>query len=109
VGVVQPLTNRVHGTHLQGEPHGIGMSFIFVDASAGEGPALHRHQYEEVFVVERGTAVFTLAAETVEAKRGDVVVAPPRTPHAFAAGPKGVRMLAIHHSRRFVTEWLDGR
>jgi quercetin dioxygenase-like cupin family protein len=85
------------------------MSLIFVDASPGDGPALHRHDYEEVFVLEEGGATFTLGEDEVDASAGDIVVAPAGTPHAFAAGPDGLRMVAIHHSPRFVTEWLDGR
>ncbi len=37
---------------------------------------LHRHPYEEVFVVQEGTATFTAGDETIEAKGGQVVVVP---------------------------------
>jgi len=32
---------------------------IVVDARPDGGPRLHRHPYEEVFVVQEGTATFT--------------------------------------------------
>src|SRR5215210_8997062 len=51
----------------QGYRHDAGVSFIVVDAPPGGGPKLHRHPYEEVFVVQEGTATFTAGEEIIEA------------------------------------------
>jgi quercetin dioxygenase-like cupin family protein len=40
----------------EGVERGVGVSLIFVDAPPGDGPRLHRHPYEEVFVVQEGEA-----------------------------------------------------
>ena len=66
-----------------GEFHSATMSIITVDGEPGEGPDLHRHPYEEVFVIIDGECTFTLGDETVVARAGDVLIAPPGTPHGF--------------------------
>src|SRR5215207_3600986 len=45
-------------------------TLMVVDAPPGGGPKLHRHPYEEVFIVQEGTATFTAGDETVEVKSG---------------------------------------
>ena len=39
---------------------GTDVSFIVIDAPPGIGPKLHRHPYEEVFVVQEGSVTFTV-------------------------------------------------
>lgn len=91
-----------------GESQGAGLSFILVNAQPGRGPSLHRHPYEEVFIVQEGSVTFTKGDATLEAGGGEVVVVPPRTPHGFVnSGTEPLRMVAIHHSPTFITEWLD--
>jgi quercetin dioxygenase-like cupin family protein len=41
-----------------GGEHGAGLTLILVDAPPGHGPALHRHPYEEIFVVHSGSGTF---------------------------------------------------
>jgi mannose-6-phosphate isomerase-like protein (cupin superfamily) len=80
---------------------------IAVDAAPGTGPRLHRHPYEEVFVVLEGEATFTLGDEQRLARPGDVVVAPAGVPHRFVnTGPGRLRQVDVHVSARFETEWL---
>jgi mannose-6-phosphate isomerase-like protein (cupin superfamily) len=87
---------------------GTGVSFIVVDAPPGSGPKLHRHPYEEVFVVQEGSATFTAGDEVIEAKGGQVVVVPAGVPHMFVnSGTGRLRQLDIHASERFITEWLE--
>ena len=38
----------------EGFERGAGISLFVVDSPPGGGPALHRHEYEEVFVVHEG-------------------------------------------------------
>jgi mannose-6-phosphate isomerase-like protein (cupin superfamily) len=85
-----------------------GVSFIVVNAPPGGGPALHRHAYAEVFVVQEGRALFTAGDETIEVIGGHIVVVPPGTPHKFRnIGPSELRMVNVHAAGKIVTEWLD--
>ena len=89
------------------EFHSAELSVISVDMAPGAGPALHRHPYEEVFVVLDGEVTFTLGDEQRVAHGGDFVVAPPGVPHAFVnSGPGRLRSVNIHASPEFNTEWL---
>ena len=65
------------------EFHSEALSIITTDMAPGRGPDLHRHPYEEVFVILEGEATFTLGDEQRVAGPGDFVVAPPGVPHAF--------------------------
>jgi mannose-6-phosphate isomerase-like protein (cupin superfamily) len=92
----------------QGYHHDAGVSLIMVDAPPGSGPRLHRHPYEEVFVVQEGSATFTAGDEVVEVSGGQVMVVPAGVPHKLVnsgAGP--LRQVDIHASERFITEWLE--
>ncbi len=93
----------------QGHEHGdANVSFIWVDMQPGEGPRLHKHPYEEVFIVQEGVATFTVDTATVEVTAGHVVIVPPNTPHKFVnSGDGPLRQVDIHHSPRFITEWLE--
>jgi quercetin dioxygenase-like cupin family protein len=90
------------------EFHSEALSVIRIDALAPDGgPELHRHPYEEVFVILEGEATFTLGDETRVARAGDFVVAAPGVTHGFkntGAGP--LRSVNIHASPAFDTEWL---
>jgi mannose-6-phosphate isomerase-like protein (cupin superfamily) len=93
---------------LEGKDFGAGLSLIFVDMAPGRGPSLHRHPYEEVFVVHAGKVTFTVGEAQVDAGPGDVVAVPARTPHGFVnSGDEHLRLTAIHHAPEFETEWLD--
>ena len=92
----------------QGHRPGAGVSFIVVDAPPGSGPKLHRHPYEEVFVVQEGSVTFTAGDDVIEASGGQVVVVPAGVPHKFVnSGAGRLRQVDIHASERFITEWLE--
>jgi quercetin dioxygenase-like cupin family protein len=92
----------------QGRFLGASVSVIVVDAPPGGGPRLHRHPYEEVFVVQEGSATFTAGEETIEARGGQVVVVPAGVAHKFVnSGDGRLRQVDIHTSDHFVTEWLE--
>ena len=87
---------------------GVGVCVIVVDSDPGDGPRLHRHPYEEVFVMHEGEATFTLGDEQIVAKPGDVLVAPAGAPHKFVnTGSGRLRQVDIHVSPEFHTEWLE--
>jgi mannose-6-phosphate isomerase-like protein (cupin superfamily) len=93
---------------VQGRNHNAAVSIIVVDAPPGGGPKLHRHPYEEVFVIQEGTAKFTAGAETMEVGAGRAVVVPAGVPHKFVnSGTERLRQVDIHASDRFITEWLE--
>jgi mannose-6-phosphate isomerase-like protein (cupin superfamily) len=99
-------TSREFEGYLHG---GAGVSLILVEARPGGGPRLHRHPYEEVFVVQEGRATFTVGDDTVEASGGHILVVPAGVPHRFVnSGDGPLRQVDIHASDRFVTEWLEG-
>jgi hypothetical protein len=35
-----------------GEKHGVSISFFLVNAPPGRGPELHRHNYDEIIIVQ---------------------------------------------------------
>jgi quercetin dioxygenase-like cupin family protein len=95
------------GFEAVGDEIGAGISVIAVDAEPGDGPALHRHPYTEVFVVLEGQATFTLGDQQRIVHGGQVVVAPAGVPHRFVNSGSGrLRQVDIHDHPSFDTEWL---
>ena len=85
-----------------------GVCVILVEMEPGGKVRLHRHPYEEVFVVQAGEATFRLGDEERDVRAPEVVVAPAGTPHGFANnGSETLRQVDIHVSRDFDTEWLE--
>jgi mannose-6-phosphate isomerase-like protein (cupin superfamily) len=92
----------------EGRAYGAGLTLILVNVEKGHGPNLHRHPYEEIFVVHAGTGRFFVDESEVDAKAGDIVVAPAATAHRFVnSGSDRLQLTAIHHNANFVTEWLE--
>ena len=83
-------------------------SLIFFDGPPGSGPKLHSHPYAEIFVVQEGEAIFTVGDAEIEARGGQILIAPAGVPHKFInTGGGPLRQLDIHLSDRFETEWLE--
>ena len=84
------------------------VSFFLTDGPPGSGPKLHKHPYEEVFVVQEGELTFTVGDATIEATGGQILVVPAGVPHRFVnSGAGWARHIDIHTSRRMITEWLE--
>jgi mannose-6-phosphate isomerase-like protein (cupin superfamily) len=97
----------MRGFEAVGDDIGAGVSVIVVDALPGDGPALHRHAYAEVFVVLEGQAKFTLGGDERVVSAGEVVVAPAGVPHQFVnSGTGPLRQIDIHEHPHFETDWL---
>jgi mannose-6-phosphate isomerase-like protein (cupin superfamily) len=95
------------GFEVQGQEIGAGISVIAVDSQPGDGPALHRHEYTEVFVVLEGQATFTVGDEQQVVSAGEAAVAPAGVAHRFVnSGPGRLLQVDIHQNDHFVTEWL---
>ena len=98
----------LEGVNLLGADHGATISLIFDNSEPGEGPRLHRHPYDETWVVEEGTLTFQSGDERFPVAAGDVVIVPPGAPHKFINdGPGRSKMICIHASPTFRTEWLE--
>lgn len=97
-------TNRFEGAR-----HGPStISIIFSDSGPGDGPRLHRHPYDETWVIQEGRVQVWIGEETGEASAGDIVVSPPNTPHKFTnTGQALARLICIHASPTVSTEWLE--
>ena len=84
------------------------ISFFLIDAPSGEGPSLHSHPYEEIFVIQAGQATFTVGDVTIEATGGQIVIAPAGIPHKFInSGTAVLRSINIHPVSHMITEWLE--
>jgi mannose-6-phosphate isomerase-like protein (cupin superfamily) len=84
------------------------VSFFVTTHERGEGTELHRHPYEETFLVEDGEVVFTIEDDTVAAHSGQIVVVPAGAAHSFeSAGDVPLRQVSIHPAPAMETEWLD--
>jgi len=94
--------------NLKGAEHGATISLILDHSQPGHGPRLHRHPYDETWVVQDGNLTFQLGVERFQAGTGDIVVAPPGVPHKFTNdGPGPCALVCIHANPDMVTEWLE--
>jgi len=86
----------------------IAASFFLVHTEPGNGPSLHTHPYEEVFIVQEGEVTFVVGTETLRVNSGNVVIVPPETPHKFTnSGTTPLRQLSIHPTKEIITTWLE--
>ena len=67
---------------------GGALSTVHVTLDKGaDGARPHRHDKSaEMFYVLEGTVQILSGIDIVKAERGDVIIVPPRLPHAFSAG-----------------------
>ncbi|MBJ3762195.1 cupin domain-containing protein [Maribius pontilimi] len=95
--------------HISGQDLGTDVTVLFFSSDeVGAGPGLHRHPYDEVFIVRRGRALFTLADDTIEAVAGDVLLAQAGVAHAFRnLGPDRLETTDIHLSADWIQEDLE--
>jgi mannose-6-phosphate isomerase-like protein (cupin superfamily) len=84
------------------------VSIILSESEPGGGPRLHRHPYDETWIVQEGRVQMWIGEETGEAGAGDIAVAPPNTPHKFKnIGQDLARLICIHASPMIIGEWLE--
>jgi mannose-6-phosphate isomerase-like protein (cupin superfamily) len=94
--------------NLAGAEHGATISLILDQSDPAHGPKLHKHPYDETWVVIEGNVSFQAGEEQLEAAPGDIVIVPPNTPHKFTnRGPGRSHLVCIHASPTFQTEWLE--
>src|SRR5688500_17235045 len=69
---------------------------------------LHKHPYEEIFIIQEGVATFTVGSATLDAQAGQVIIVPAEVPHKFMnLSDKQLKQIDIHVNRQFVTHWLE--
>lgn len=84
------------------------VSLHLTDLAPGQGPRLHRHPYEEVFVLHEGQATFTVGDTTLEVTAGQIVVVPAGMPHKFINSDQGqLRQTSVQPSAHMIAEWLE--
>jgi quercetin dioxygenase-like cupin family protein len=85
----------------------VDVSVFVTTYERGQAVPLHFHPYPEVFVVETGTATFTVGDEELTVTEGHIVVVPADTPHGFAgAGDDTLRVVSVHPSGKTQQTWL---
>lgn len=98
----------LQGSSLQGKEHEATVSLILDRSEPGQGPRLHRHPYDETWVVQEGNLTFQVGEDEVKAGPGDIVIAPRGVPHKFTNdGPGRSNLVCIHASPTFIGEWLE--
>jgi quercetin dioxygenase-like cupin family protein len=93
----------------EGYKHGAtSVSMHLTDLAPGQGSRLHRHPYEEVFVVHEGQATYTVGDTALEVTAGQIVLVPAGMPHKFVNSGEGpLRQTSIHPSPHMTAEWLE--
>jgi quercetin dioxygenase-like cupin family protein len=105
---VEALPGGENAVRFDGHEHGAGVSFFITRNQPGTGPGLHRHPYEETFIIQEGEACFTVGEDVIEAVAGEIVIAPAGIPHKFVnIGSNPLRQINIHPVARMETEWLE--
>jgi quercetin dioxygenase-like cupin family protein len=104
---VDELSSGENSSVFDGHEHGAQVSFFLSHNKPGTGPRLHRHPYEETFIVEEGDVLFTVGERTIEAGAGDIVVVPAGAAHKFVSRGPTHRQISIHPVARMETEWLE--
>lgn len=101
-------SDALESANLKGVDYGATISLILDDSEPGHGPRLHRHPYDETWVVIDGSLTFQAGDEQLAAGPGDIVIVPPDTPHKFTNdGPGRSKLVCIHANPTMVTEWLE--
>ena len=100
--------NMLQTGRVEGAAHGATISLILDHSEPGQGPRLHRHPYDETWVVQEGHLTFQLGDTRYQAGPGDIIIAPRGVPHGFSNdGPGRSKLVCIHANPTVITEWLE--
>ena len=92
----------------EGRDHGSSVSSFLIHQPPGHRVPLHRHPYEETFIVQAGVATFSVDGDTLEVPAGNVVIVPAGAAHGFTNnGDEVLRQVSIHPSDHVIQEWLE--
>jgi mannose-6-phosphate isomerase-like protein (cupin superfamily) len=89
-----------NGNLFQGDAYGgVPISFFWMQLPPDEGPKLHFHPYDEIFIILEGRDTFTVGDQTIEVEGGNIVIGPANVPHKFTSSGEGtLRAITIHPS-----------
>lgn len=106
---IEQATLPGEGTRrFEGAEFSAGVSFFLARTPPGRGPLLHRHPYEETFIVHEGQLTFTVDGQKIEVQAGQIVIAPPGSAHKFVnEGDEPAHLTNIHPRPRMRQEDLD--
>jgi quercetin dioxygenase-like cupin family protein len=105
---IDDLPGSERSRKFEGTEHGASASFFVSRHAPGEGPRLHRHPYEETFIMLEGTATFRMGGEELEASAGEILIVPAETPHGFVnSGDTRLLQVSIHPAPQMTQEWLE--
>ena len=105
-----PLIHRrdLNDPTVRGEDQGASISLIIDESEPGQGPRLHRHAYDETWVIQEGNITFQVGETCLKASAGDIAIIPPGVPHKFTNdGPGRSKIVCIHASPTIVCVWLE--
>jgi mannose-6-phosphate isomerase-like protein (cupin superfamily) len=94
--------------NVTGADYGASISLILDESDPGQGPRLHRHPYDETWVVQEGQLTFQCGEERLAVGAGDIVIIPAEVAHKFTNdGPGRSKLVCIHASATFIGEGLE--
>jgi len=94
--------------NVKGADYGASISLILDESDPGQGPRLHRHPYDETWVVQEGHLTLQCGEERWALAAGDIAIVPPGVAHKFTNdGPGRSKLVCIHASPTFIGEWLE--
>jgi mannose-6-phosphate isomerase-like protein (cupin superfamily) len=84
------------------------LTLVMGETEPGCDIPLHRHAYEELFIVYAGRGTYTVGDAIVEAGPGDVVLIRSGVPHRFANnGRETLVHTAVHATGIYGLEYLE--
>ncbi len=94
---------------LEGVDLGTGVTVLaYSTDEVGKGPTLHVHPYDEIFILRKGCALFSVGDRKVEVGTGQIVLGPANVAHKYHnLGPGRLESLDIHVSERWIQTDLD--
>ena len=105
---IADLPGSERARRFEGKEHDATASFFVNTHAPGEGPSLHRHPYEEIFILLDGQATFRRGEDEIDAQAGEIVIVPPNTPHGFTnTGHERLLFVSIHPAPEMVQEDLE--
>lgn len=106
---IEELRSSQTASRFEGGRFGSTVSFFLTAHPPGSSVALHRHPYEETFIVEGGNVTFSVDGESIEAEAGQIVIVPAGAVHGFTSdGPELLRLVGIHPAEWIEQEQVEG-
>jgi mannose-6-phosphate isomerase-like protein (cupin superfamily) len=95
--------------HFEGRDLDTGATVLFFATDEiGKGPTWHVHPYDELFIIRKGRALFTIGDSKLIAVAGDIVMGPAEVPHKYHSLGRGpLETTDIHLSDRWIQTDLD--